>query len=434
VPGCLGNRLAIVPGFFYSDQHPLPCYRPTPSDTGAWDMLRQQPESPQNADGPISLATLFDPVSQAVAAGSPDAETCSESSSQCDDAESDVSCTEDGDDGEAEHAAADGMSLSDGSYCSASEDGGEGDSGEDGSAMPANAAQRHHPDPSPSTSADAATSSLIPDRLPMLEMIIVHHKMERHWGKWPIRCILPYDLGLLVHLYLGPYGRAVLDTARDSNLLFPDLLTGQVMCDTSLSVLWRRLQQYFDAPWAHFPPNKFRHIHILKKVESVVQTAARAGVELRGDAALMTNTPDAVWQRSYLKGKAFSTLAPAALTDIAQWKVSEWRALRAAEVAAGQAAGPSVPASVLTAAPSGLLPVGPSSRAQAHASLHAEQRALAAKHPLAQRAMDLPVGKRLRPAELAAGQATCPSVPAPSGLLPADQPAKAIEVIEILDD
>ena len=55
-------------------------------------------------------------------------------------------------------------------------------------------------------------------------------------------------------------------------------------------------QERHQAPWMHFPPSCFRHIHVDSFTVSLVDLLRVGAVDVRGDAAVMTNTVANVWE------------------------------------------------------------------------------------------------------------------------------------------
>jgi hypothetical protein len=161
---------------------------------------------------------------------------------------------------------------------------------------------------------------IIPSSLPIMKMVLPHHKEENEWGPYPLEVELPYDLALTTHLYLE-YAYPVLNMELSHNALFMRPERGSPMEGEHLSTLWQHIQALYPTPWTPFPPSAFRDIHVGDKVMHLAQAVAATGVELRGDAAVMLNTAGPVWQKSYCKGSTyFNTMVQGTVDRMTAWR------------------------------------------------------------------------------------------------------------------
>jgi hypothetical protein len=303
---CQGNRLERNPCEYYSSREQHICYRPTPSNIGAWDLLG----SAGATDGHVTAGAGPSGTrgSGAGTASSADALLHSRASASDDGS----SLDSDGSDSELS-TVSDRPSTSAHSYsfqtCRSSE--------------PAN--------DNGDMEEEAVSSE--PFKLPKTRKLYIkvsHHKNDGRY-KFPfVSFCLPHDLAFCIDNYLE-IAHPIITLGQESNFLFPKLKTGAGMVDTDMTATWGDILGLYPAPWRRFPPSDLRDIYVVQRVEGVATLAALAGEDLRGDGAMMTNTPHQVWQDCYMKGHASETLVPPTLDRITRWRHQQWGALTATE-------------------------------------------------------------------------------------------------------
>lgn len=139
--------------------------------------------------------------------------------------------------------------------------------------------------------------------VPLMRLVMPHHKMEARWGRFCLEVQLPHELALALHVYMT-HAYPVLNPDRSHRCLFmrPN---GRVLEAKHLSSLWQDIQATHSAPWTPFPPKAFRDIHVVDRVMDLSAAMAFTGTHLDGDGAIMQNTPHATWQRAYCKDGAY---------------------------------------------------------------------------------------------------------------------------------
>jgi hypothetical protein len=113
-------------------------------------------------------------------------------------------------------------------------------------------------------------ATLLPNPVPIYQVELPHHKMDKIHQDPTLSFPLPYPLGVAVHLYLE-MARPVLMGLQGAqhNKLLVNPISGKPLKDeNALNRLWRRIQTKYKAPWQPaFPPNDFRAMHVDKQVQ-----------------------------------------------------------------------------------------------------------------------------------------------------------------------
>ena len=173
-------------------------------------------------------------------------------------------------------------------------------------------------------------SSLLRDRVRQVRVVLVHHKTESTAGRSPVAFVLPYELAVLLHVYME-HAYSVLNTTRSHEyLLMRPAAAGSddswcpLTCTQHLNHLWQGVQQRHKAPWPRkFAPSAFRRIHVLARVQTLAEVLASGNEEaqtFRADAAVMTNHVR-VWQSSYCGDEQYvSMMCVSACDKLATWR------------------------------------------------------------------------------------------------------------------
>jgi hypothetical protein len=184
--------------------------------------------------------------------------------------------------------------------------------------------------------------------LPLMRIVLPHHKMEGKWGNAALEMALPYDLAMATHFYLQ-HAWPVINLRSSHNLLFMRASGMPMLEPTHLCAVWAHVQAAHGAPWQPFPPTAFRTIHVEERVHELSaliggagggQLQAAASTVLGGDALVMQNHVGSVWQQSYCKGGLYyNAMAQGSIDRITIWRHANVRAIHeAADDAAAEAA------------------------------------------------------------------------------------------------
>jgi hypothetical protein len=160
--------------------------------------------------------------------------------------------------------------------------------------------------------------------VPRYRIVLPHHKMQDSWGEDVLHFTLPYDLARVTHLYLR-HAYPVLNLGMEHNCLFVHPGTGDALRHSQdLQDLWQQTQAMHSAPWAHFPPVNFRHIHVNDQVQRL---ATHPGAhQLAGDARVMQNSVGVVWERNYSAHVGYyNHMVRGALDRITEWRHGQLR-------------------------------------------------------------------------------------------------------------
>lgn len=164
--------------------------------------------------------------------------------------------------------------------------------------------------------------------LKKLRLVIVHHKCEDDWGKEAVSFILPFDLALTIALFLE-FGWVTLNLGLRSNLLLTKPSRELPMDDTDMSVIWRRMQELYSAPWIAFPPSRLREASLGDTVADLAKAISKASPQQQavvfGTATVMTNTIR-VWPH-YVKNKVFNELVKPCLEHLSLYRKDQWSLL-----------------------------------------------------------------------------------------------------------
>ncbi len=167
-------------------------------------------------------------------------------------------------------------------------------------------------------------ASLVPTNLPVLKMVLPHHKTERAWGPYALEVELPFDLAVAIHLHVTHARPQLLRGAQHNLLLVRPGFGTPMALSSHLTLLWHDMQAKHEAPWSAFAPNSFRHVHVGDRVQHLSQVLALTGFEADGDAAVMTNTAGVTWERHYQKRAQYlNEMAKGAVDRITAWRIGQ---------------------------------------------------------------------------------------------------------------
>jgi len=320
VKNCRGNRLQVVAGKHYVfNTRERVSLQPLPKELHVWDMLLEpEAAAPSPSPSPSPVAAGSGKYVTETPGGGQHARWRSDSDS---DEGSDYYFGNGGDDDEEEewHASAEYEVADDYYY------GDDGDGDGDGYLQPYDEEEEQGAD---AAGATTSTKQIIPERLHVLELVIPHHKNEGEWGPWPLTFELPYEMAMVLHLYFdGPY--QVVSMGGEHNYAFMNTETGEPFLEPEqLTTKWHAMQRTYGATWESFPPTAFRDVHISDKVMHLAQAVAATGMDLHGDATVMQNTPNKVWERHYMKNASFyTTMVGGAIDRITNWRLGKHAAL-----------------------------------------------------------------------------------------------------------
>lgn len=188
--------------------------------------------------------------------------------------------------------------------------------------------------PTQPVNANQQSGGIVPHQLSLMKLVLPHHKMEDDWGRHALEFVIPYDLALATHLYLE-YAYPLLNPDMELTHLFLRPHRRGPLGTEHLAQLWADIQRRYAAPWSHFPPNQFRSIHVLDRVQHLASAAARVGVDLHGDAAVMQNTASSkgVWETNYCKqGQYYNEMVKGTLDRMTDWRHEQLTALHEAKL------------------------------------------------------------------------------------------------------
>ena len=161
-----------------------------------------------------------------------------------------------------------------------------------------------------------------------LRFVIVHHKCEDEWGGQAVSFILPFDLALVIALFLET-AWPVLNLGLGCNMLLTKPHRELPLDDADMAIIWRRLQQQHFATWAPFPPSRLREATLGDTVGDLARAIARASPEEQaivfGTSTVMTNTIR-VWPH-YIKQKVFNSLVNPCLEHLTRSRHKVWQGL-----------------------------------------------------------------------------------------------------------
>lgn len=175
-------------------------------------------------------------------------------------------------------------------------------------------------------------AKLLPTNLPVMRLCLPHHKVDKYHTH-SLVVELPYDLAMACHIY-EQYAYAVLNPSGSHNYLLVNPISGKpYVQESTLTKQWYKIQALYDATWPAFPPNNFRHIHVMDRVQGLADLMAQGiGADMQGDAAIMTHTVGPVLERHYMaKGKGYlNVMVEAAVDRMTTWRHAHLTAMTTA--------------------------------------------------------------------------------------------------------
>lgn len=279
IEACQGNRIEFSSDMFYSRDDELVHRRPTPEDLDLWEPYKPSARTrsvgrwgaaASDGDGTEGATASADrgPASDDSSGSSGSGSSGSSSSGNGSTDDSSDGSSDDSVEGisDAEDDEPDGFGgVSSGSSgvptsCGTSSSSGSGDvhDGSAGSGPITSASSDGLPD-----EPDGHTWS---KRIPMVRVVICHHKTMGLASKQPLCVVMPYDAARALHRWVRWGRTALMRCLRDVEVhqhLWVQPTDGRgLKTPEQFRAYWHKVQTRNKAPWLSFPPSAVRHIHI----------------------------------------------------------------------------------------------------------------------------------------------------------------------------